>query len=197
MSWKRQIVFGFALASLFSTICCAQTSQSFPAMDGEVVHSRTGPAAEQSYASTNQPTNLAAAISPVRDNPVISAHRSLGKAFWISWAVLFAEVIADNELTVNCVQSSGCNEANPIFGTKPGRLKLYGIKMPLFAAILYLDGKEKLAGRRDWKLPSYVLIPEYGAVVLLNAHLVSQAHSPLVANTPAHEVEIVSSMRSR
>jgi hypothetical protein len=111
------------------------------------------------------------------DKPPVVARQTLGKPFWVWWAVLGSLAVADNELTAQCVHNSNCSELNPILGRKPTRLELYGVKVSLLGALCYFSSRRKIQGKTDWKLPLMVGIPVYGAAAISNAIQLSRIRS--------------------
>lgn len=135
------------------------------------------------------------------DQEIVPAHRRLGKGFWLSWAAIAALSVASTELTMNCVHSPGCSEVNPMWGNKPTRLEMYGVKGALLGAGFLLSRSMKREGDPWWNLFPKVLIPVYTADTAWDAYQAAAhphgAHSTVVANKPPSQVEIISITRSK
>ena len=93
------------------------------------------------------------------------------KSFWALASLNSALTVADIELTQNCLSTiPGCREANPLYGTHPGRMRMYAINVPITAGINYLSyrvftGKYKT---RLWALPQASLGVSHLAGVMTN-----------------------------
>jgi hypothetical protein len=61
------------------------------------------------------------------------------KHFWIVTAIQSVAVIADVETTVAARNRQDLAEGNPLFGSKPGRLKLYSIEGGIEAGVLWSE----------------------------------------------------------
>jgi len=82
----------------------------------------------------------------------------LGKSFWFPWVAAVGLSIASTELTVHCENTPGCTQPNPMWGTSPSRLKLYGIKGGADAVGFYFSRRLKLdkhGERPGWKYIAY------------------------------------------
>lgn len=72
--------------------------------------------------------------------------RRADKAYWLVTSAMFATAVLDVESTARCLNAGTCREANPLYGPSPTRRKMYGIRIPMTAALSYLIYKQK---RRD------------------------------------------------
>lgn len=129
--------------------------------------------------------------------PRVVRRQPLGKSFWISWAALGGLTIASTELTMACAHRPGCAEGNPLWGKKPRRSEMYGIRGGLVIAGFFLSRSFKHDGDSFWKFMPATLIPLMGAETVWDAHMLAASrphgvHSALVANVPASQVEVVS-----
>ena len=71
--------------------------------------------------------------------------RIFNRTFAILAAVSAAAMVADVELTANCLKTSvNCHEANPLLGKDPSRARLYGVNVPLYAGEMMLSQAEAL-----------------------------------------------------
>lgn len=61
-------------------------------------------------------------------------------------ALLLASTVYDIEGTQACLHAGTCREANPIFGSRPSRLRAYSIAMPLNGFLIYLSARQKRRG---------------------------------------------------
>lgn len=67
------------------------------------------------------------------------------KKLWLGFVMIGSSIVADVE-TTESARSRGAQEANPLYGAGPGRLRAYGISLALDAPILvglYLSRKWK------------------------------------------------------
>jgi hypothetical protein len=139
--------------------------------------------------------------SESQDQDVIFAHPHLGKGFWLPWIANFALMAASVELTANCLHSSQCVEADPLFGQRPSRAEMYAVKGGLLGLGLYVARNEKLKGEGfRWRFATYAILASYSLDTAHDAYETAK-HSgdrnpALVANTPASRVEIISSSSS-
>lgn len=82
----------------------------------------------------------------------------LGKAFWIPWGLAIGLSVASTELTAHCVHTTGCSEANPIYGRRPTLGEMYAVKGGVDALAFYFSRKWKLDKNGDtfgWKALTY------------------------------------------
>jgi hypothetical protein len=139
---------------------------------------------------------------PVDDRgPALAVRPKLGKAFWIPWGIAFGLMIADAELTTHCLKLPNCAEGNPLFGEKPSRLRIYGIKLAAIAPGFYLSQKWKRYPKGNswgWNYIPAAMIGNNGFAVVFNLaqgfprqkSVAPQkgAVLPMIANMPASEV---------
>jgi len=107
------------------------------------------------------------------------------KKLWLMFAGMGASLIFDAESTARCItQHPQCQEANPIFGPRPSRKRIYGIKLGLaglqaFALSHYLrlEMEENIEWAEWCEANQPALITEgpftkndFVAVVLANDH---------------------------
>ncbi len=98
---------------------------------------------------------------PVEKKRVVKPHVSMreaakSKRYWLTVAGIFASSVFDAESTARCItRHPQCQEFNPIFGPRPSRKRLYGIKFALsaeqaFALLLYrrLDLEDDISWRQ-------------------------------------------------
>ena len=93
-----------------------------------------------------------------RNSEIEAASPHLGKSFWFPWVAAIGLSIASTELTVHCENTPGCTQPNPMWGTSPSRLKLYGIKGGADAVGFYFSRRLKLdkhGERPGWKYIAY------------------------------------------
>jgi hypothetical protein len=78
---------------------------------------------------------------------------------------------------------------------------MYGIRGGLLGAGFLLSRSLRHDGDRWWKLMPAVVIPAVGAETMWDAHMLAShprgVHSALVANVPASQVEVISTMPSK
>jgi hypothetical protein len=89
-----------------------------------------------------------------RNSEIEAVPPHLGKSFWFPWVAAVGLSIASTELTVHCETTAGCTQPNPMWGTNPSRLKLYGIKGGADAVGFYFSRRLKLdkhGERSGWK----------------------------------------------
>ena len=104
---------------------------------------------------------LAQQPRPVESKRVVKPHvrvRDAAKSrqFWLTVAGIFASSTFDAESTARCIKRHPqCQELNPIFGPRPSRKRLYGIKfglnaMEAYAVLRYrrLDLEDDIAWRQ-------------------------------------------------
>jgi hypothetical protein len=90
----------------------------------------------------------------------------LGKSFWFPWVAAVGLSIASTELTVRCVNTPGCTQPNPMWGTSPSRLKLYGAKGGADAVGFFFSRRLKLdkhGERAGWKYIAYGILGWHAA----------------------------------
>lgn len=93
-----------------------------------------------------QPHPEASGIQQTRRAHVRIRDAAKGRRFWLTVAGIFASSIFDAETTARCItHHPQCQELNPIFGPRPSRKRLYGIKFGLNALEAY-------AVLRYWRL---------------------------------------------
>ena len=101
-----------------------------------------------------------------RNSEIEAAPPHLGKSFWFPWVAAVGLSIASTELTVHCETTAGCTQPNPMWGTSPSRLKLYGIKGGADALGFYFSRRLKLdkhGERPGWKYIAYGFLGWHGA----------------------------------
>jgi hypothetical protein len=101
-----------------------------------------------------------------RNSEIEAAPPHLGKSFWFPWAAAVGLSIASTELTIHCVNTSGCSQPNPMWGPSPSRLELYGIKGGIDAAGFYFSRRLKLdkhGERAGWKYIAYGILGWHAA----------------------------------
>jgi hypothetical protein len=136
-------------------LCCAvySTAQSI------------GPASPMKFESFE----LAAATPPSSVEPLAprtnfwventsrpATARSSNRTFMLLATVSAAAMVADVELTANCVKTvSNCREANPFMGSNPSRARLYGVNVPIYAGEMMLSRmfRRKYPERKLWMFP--------------------------------------------
>jgi len=94
--------------------------------------------------------------------PVL-ARPTLGKGFWVPWAVNFGLLMTANALTTHCLAAHECIEADPIFGHHPSSAEVYGVRLAAFTVIFHIARKAKL--RRDdtiWHYSTYMPMMLWG-----------------------------------
>lgn len=68
--------------------------------------------------------------------PHVKLREVADKHFWLSVAGIFGSTIFDAETTAHCINAHPtCTEANPIFGRRPSRARLYGIKLGIASGL--------------------------------------------------------------
>ncbi len=81
---------------------------------------------------------------------------SFNRPFAVLAAISAAAMVADIELTANCVRTAGsCREANPLLGSDPRRARMYGLNVPIYMSEILLSRmlKRKLPERKLWMMP--------------------------------------------
>ncbi len=61
-------------------------------------------------------------------------------------SAVIAATVLDAEGTVACIKVGTCREMNPLYGSHPGRVRIYSIAMPLNAVLIYSMAKMKRNG---------------------------------------------------
>lgn len=80
--------------------------------------------------------------------------RIFNRTFAILTAVSAAAMVADIELTANCLKTAvNCHEANPLLGKDPSRARLYGVNVPIFAGEMMLSRMLRRKERKAWMMP--------------------------------------------
>jgi hypothetical protein len=100
------------------------------------------------------------------NSEIEAASPHLGKSFWFPWAAAIGLSIASTELTVHCVNTPGCSQPNPMWGSSPSRLELYGVKGGIDAVGFYLSRRLKLdkhGARSGWKYIAYGFLAGHAA----------------------------------
>lgn len=70
--------------------------------------------------------------------------KTADRSFWIVTAISAALTVADVENSINALRKPGAIEINGAFGAPhPGRLRYYGISLPVFAGMTYFSYKYK------------------------------------------------------
>ena len=101
-----------------------------------------------------------------RNSEIDAAPPHLGKSFWFPWVAAVGLSVASTELTVHCENTPGCTQPNPMWGTNPSRLKLYGIKGGADAVGFYFSRRLKLdkhGERAGWKYIAYGILGWHAA----------------------------------
>jgi hypothetical protein len=85
-------------------------------------------------------------------------------------AIKWAGIVADVETTKAAVSSGRCEEANPLFGTNPGRVRMYGIVGGLGAVHSYFGWKYRrsASNRKLFKITGAVIGGTHGSLALMN-----------------------------
>lgn len=82
---------------------------------------------------------------------------NFNRSFAVLATLSAATMVADIELTANCVRNSGnsCREANPLLGSDPSRARMYGLNVPIYMSELLLSRmlNRKLPERKLWMMP--------------------------------------------
>ena len=129
------------------------------------------------------------------------AQSHLGKKFWIPWILNAAFTVTSIELTENCLHSHQCVEGNPLFGKRPSRLELYGVRRGLLGAGFYLARKSKQDGGSAWKYTTVGVTTAFAADTAWDAYGTATRggtqHPSMVANMPASQFEIISTIPSK
>jgi hypothetical protein len=149
--------------------------------------------------STSPSDSYARSLREPRDQEIVLPHRHISKMFWLRWGAVLALTVASTELTQHCEHEKyPCGEGNPIFGSHPGRARMYGIKLGLLGTLFYYNRKDALRGRSDWKYESFVLLPILAADTSWDAYMnvarprLRPAPSALILNAPTSQVEPIS-----
>src|SRR5271166_2935251 len=101
-----------------------------------------------------------------RNSEIEAAPPHLGKSFWFPWAAAIGLSIASTELTAHCVNTPGCSQLNPMWGSSPSRLELYGVKGGIDAVGFYFSRRLKLdkhGERPGWKYIAYAFLAGHAA----------------------------------
>jgi hypothetical protein len=70
----------------------------------------------------------------------------------VATGIIIGSIIVDVEGTHACLRAGTCTEGDPLFGTHPSRLRLYGTTAPLTAAAVWMLVKGKQYGYGRWVL---------------------------------------------
>jgi hypothetical protein len=119
-----------------------------------------------------------------RNSEIETATPHLGKSFWFPWVAAVGLSIASTELTVHCETTYGCSQPNPMWGSSPSRLELYGINGSVDAVGFYFSRRLKREGRSGWKYIAYGFLAGHGAETGWSAEALA-THSSQPANTGA------------
>ncbi len=80
--------------------------------------------------------------------------RIFDRTFAFLAAVSAAAMVADIELTANCLKTAvNCHEANPLMGKDPSRARLYGINVPIYAGEILISRLLRRKERNTWMMP--------------------------------------------
>jgi hypothetical protein len=119
-----------------------------------------------------------------RNSEIETAAPHLGKSFWFPWVAAVGLSIASTELTAHCETTYGCSQPNPMWGSSPSRLELYGIKGSVDAVGFYFSRRLKREGRSGWKYIAYGFLAGHAAETGSSAEALA-THSSPAANTGA------------
>ena len=120
-----------------------------------------------------------------RNSEIETASPHLGKSFWFPWTAAIGLSIASTELTVHCENTVGCSQPNPMWGSKPSRLELYGVKGGIDAVGFYFSRRLKHGERSGWRYIAYGFLLGHAAETGSSAEALA-AHAP--APNPANEL---------
>ena len=92
-------------------------------------------------------------------------HRTADRDWWLLTLASEAATVADVENTKLCLELPNNYETNPVYGSHPSRLRLYGISEAIWGVDTYLSWKLKrsedaaaaFGARRTW--PRWWLLP--------------------------------------
>jgi len=101
-----------------------------------------------------------------RNSEIETATPHLGKSFWFPWVAAVGLSIASTELTVHCETTYGCSRPDPMWGSSPSRLELYGVKGGIDAVGFYFSRRLKLdkhGERPGWKYIAYAFLAGHAA----------------------------------
>jgi hypothetical protein len=104
-----------------------------------------------------------------RSIPSPARPRTFDRTFALLATVSAAMMVADVELTANCVKTvANCREANPLFGSDPSRARLYGVNVPIYAGEVLLSQilRRKFPERKSWMRPFLSLTGAHGVGVV-------------------------------
>jgi hypothetical protein len=85
----------------------------------------------------------------------------------ITYAAPVLSTIADVEST-HAGLERGCTEANPLYGSRPSRARMYAITMPLALGVDILSHHLHRHHTRGWYLPAAVMTAAHGAAAVHN-----------------------------
>ena len=161
------------MKGVFATLllCCAvySTAQSIgPASPVKFESFELASAARPSSFAPLAPSTNFWVENPSRPATVRSSNRT----FMLLATVSAAAMVADVELTANCVKTvSKCREGNPLMGSDPSRARLYGVNVPIYAGEMMLSRmfRRKYPERKLWMLPVLSLTGSHVAGAASNA----------------------------
>jgi hypothetical protein len=110
-------------------------------------------------------------------------HKIADKKFWILAGLQVGATIADFETTqwAERVRPDG-GEVNPVYGSHPGRMRMYGIGMSLTGVQILLQCKSKGMSQRNGKMKKAWIV---GALLNTGVHTFLAVHNGRIAGQGA------------
>jgi hypothetical protein len=82
--------------------------------------------------------------------------RTFDHTFTLLAILSAAATVADIEMTANCLKTvQNCRESNFLLGSDPGRARLYGVNVPIYAGQIMLSRvlRRRFPERKLWTIP--------------------------------------------
>ncbi|MBZ5694993.1 MAG: hypothetical protein LAN36_06495 [Acidobacteriia bacterium] len=117
------------------------------------------------------------------DAPALKSHPKVAdKKFWIFAGLQIGATIADIETTQWALSSNPrVHEINPLFGSRPGRARMYSIGMALTGVQLLLQHHTKARSERTGRAKGFWMV---GATANTALHSVLAVHNAGIAGQP-------------
>lgn len=171
----RQVCSSIAWGVLFLLSAAATAAQDKQPLPRTEVRTQPAPGNESNTMEEARRLEREKAIARKRNK-----HR-LNKKFWALWITTIGLAVADVETTAHCVQRPECQEANPLFGKRPSRARMYAIKGGVTALAFYLSQewkRDQTGGSYAWWAPPLILAGTSGAGVVNNSINLSRSSPP-------------------
>jgi hypothetical protein len=160
----------FCVALLLVTAAIAQQTNTQPQQSPTQQKASLQSLAVQMHFAPPQP------VRPVEQNNTTrlvsrpASHSSSIKSpsYLLMLAAATAATIADCESTKALLSDPNNQEANPVFGTRPSRARIYGISVPILALNVWSSARLKKHGNHWWPLGLGAVIAAHGGAALHN-----------------------------